>query len=252
MSCIVYKPIRYYENQIANDLINHFNATTLELDDMLLRYTSIKYGVVFKLDGKTIIIDTHDKTNVVAPPDADLVLKMQYNKHVGYGHNVKPFTYLPKSFNSIRHFKQTNKHRFGFYWQGNTRYNRFPWLEHVSPILNTDWKETSEQTLYLDRLSTAVAALALPGNGNFSHRMIEAFAMHCPVISPVLLNQTKNLIQPNVHYFAVENKEQIRDKYFYIKDNPSKAKEITDNAYDWYLNNSAYPNYLNLIKEYLQ
>lgn len=254
MSITIYKPVRPWETTIFNDIVMyyqdlHCNITILELTPELLKYKAVRHGVLWSSPSGTFLIDTHDNPDVLAPFHMiDTVFKMQYSPSHVYNSKVKPFVYQCKNMQMIRNsMHHPPEPRSGLFWMGNPLYGRKLWLQECKSILNEDWQERTTPEEYLQRLRTASFALNLKGNGDFCHRMFEAFAMGCPVLSTRLTNITKHQLLPDVHYFVVDKPSDVIPRYHQLIQEPDRIATVARNASIWYDNNCEFHSYMKLL-----
>jgi len=118
--------------------------------------------------------------------------------------------------------------------------------------------------LYLKDMSDYTCSLSLPGATEICNRDIESFGIGLPVIRPLLHTKYENPLIPNFHYISCyedckywngtpyypsfkEVGEYAAVYWNMVKNNEEYLNFISENARNWYLENTSLDNHLKYI-----
>jgi hypothetical protein len=109
---------------------------------------------------------------------------------------------------------------------------------------------------YIEQMATHRIGLSLPGDGEFCHRDMEAFAIGVSLLRPRLRNGCHDLLRENHHYISVDVDpetaspaqvaERIAECYSSVIDRPEYLASIARNGAEWYDRNVRVPSVLDL------
>jgi hypothetical protein len=172
--------------------------------------------------------------------------------------NFTPYSYLPYSIvfdelskNSKKiEDKEKNELEFrGFL------YNERLSLSKIGDIKISDKKIFPFET-YFDDLTNNKICLSLNGAGEICNRDIEILSARSALLRPELKLQFHNKLIPNYHYISFEMNNDpvilnkiILDRYNEVKDDVEFLKYISENGYQWYLENGTIDSNVKILKE---
>jgi len=172
--------------------------------------------------------------------------------------NFTPYSYLPYSIvfdelskNSKKiEDKEKNELEFrGFL------YNERLSLSKIGDINISDKKIFPFET-YFDDLTNNKICLSLNGAGEICNRDIEILSARSALLRPELKLQFHNKLIPNYHYISFEMDNDpvilnkiILDRYYEVKDDVEFLKYISENGYQWYLENGTIDSNVKILKE---
>ena len=175
--------------------------------------------------------------------------------------NFTPYTYLPYSieFDSLSkkskkiEEKENNKLEFrGFL------YNERLSLSKIGDIHITEQKIFPIER-YFDELNNNRICLSLNGAGEICNRDVEILSSMSALLRPKLELQFHNELIPNYHYISFEMDDNpiilnkiILDKFNEVKDDIEFLKYISENGYQWYINNGTVDSNVKILKEIIQ
>jgi hypothetical protein len=88
---------------------------------------------------------------------------------------------------------------------------------------------------YFQKLISARFSLDAAGNGDFTHRLVEGWAVGMPVIRPKLKNAFYVPIKPNVHYIECNpDGADLQEKIKYYSQHYNEALQIAHNGMEYY------------------
>ena len=109
---------------------------------------------------------------------------------------------------------------------------------------------------YFEELTNNKICLSLNGAAEICHRDIEVFSARSALLRPKLELQFHNKLIPDYHYisFEMDNdpivlNKNILNRYNEVKDDIEFLKYISENGYQWYLENGTIDSNVRILKE---
>ena len=172
--------------------------------------------------------------------------------------NFTPYSYLPYSIVfedlSLKSKKMNEKEKNELEFRGFL-YNERLSLSKIGDIKISDKKIFPFET-YFDDLTNNKICLSLNGAGEICNRDIEILSARSALLRPELKLQFHNKLIPNYHYISFEMDNDpvilnkiILDRYNEVKDDVEFLKYISENGYQWYLENGTIDSNVKILKE---
>jgi hypothetical protein len=172
--------------------------------------------------------------------------------------NFTPYSYLPYSIVfedlSLKSKKMDEKEKNELEFRGFL-YNERLSLSKIGDINISDKKIFPFET-YFDDLTNNKICLSLNGAGEICNRDIEILSARSALLRPELKLQFHNKLIPNYHYISFEMDNDpiilnkiILDRYYEVKDDVEFLKYISENGYQWYLENGTIDSDVKILKE---
>jgi hypothetical protein len=172
--------------------------------------------------------------------------------------NFTPYSYLPYSIVfedlSLKSKKMDEKEKNELEFRGFL-YNERLSLSKIGDINISDKKIFPFET-YFDDLTNNKICLSLNGAGEICNRDIEILSARSALLRPELKLQFHNKLIPNYHYISFEMDNDpiilnkiILDRYYEVKDDVEFLKYISENGYQWYLENGTIDSNVKILKE---
>ena len=172
--------------------------------------------------------------------------------------NFTPYTYLPYSiiFDNLsknsKKIEEKENNELGF--------RGFLYNERLSLSKIGDIKITNEKLFpierYYEELNNNKICLSLNGAGEICNRDIEVLSSRSALLRPKLDLQFHNKLIPDYHYISFEMDDDpiilnkiILDRYNQVKDDIEFLKFISENGYQWYLENGTVDSNVRILKE---
>lgn len=196
------------------------------------------------------------------------IIKFQYSKD-HYGHFPVPiFPFFYPGFNDYRHVSQgyplvdiaKYRKKFDECCATNTfassifaRWAGFPvrmqYTKLCESIPNSDvTTDNIPFPEYVDCMSTSRFAIAMKGNGQFSHREMEVAAIGVPLFYGDRGQRMLEPFLPGIHYIKV-TPENFHDKFNYYMEHYDEALTIGRKAREYYDENLLQPGMQNAFKK---
>jgi hypothetical protein len=172
--------------------------------------------------------------------------------------NFTPYTYLPYSiiFDNLskNSKKMEEKERNELEFRGFL-YNERLSLSKIGDIKIND-KKLFPVEKYFEELTNNKICLSLNGAAEICHRDIEIFSAMSALLRPKLNLQFHNELIPDYHYISFEMDNNpivlnkiILDRYNEVKDDIEFLRYISENGYQWYLENGTIDSNVRILKE---
>lgn len=175
--------------------------------------------------------------------------------------NFTPYTYLPYSiiFDNL----SKNSKKIEDKEKNELEFRGFLYNERLSLSNIGDIKITNEKLFpverYFDELTNNKICLSLNGAAEICNRDIEILSARSALLRPKLVLQFHNELIPNYHYISFEMNDDpiilnkiILERYNEVKDDIDFLRFISENGYQWYLDNGTVDSNVKILKEILQ
>jgi hypothetical protein len=169
-----------------------------------------------------------------------------------------PFSYLPYLTNfdelSLNSKKMNDKTNNELEFKGFLYGERLN-LSKLGRVKITDDKISPVET-YFNYLTNNKICLSLNGAGEICNRDMEILSSRSVLLRPNLTLEFHNKLIPNYHYISFEyssdpqiQSQNIIDKFNEIKDNNDLLNFISENGYNWYLENGMVNSNVEILKK---
>jgi hypothetical protein len=175
--------------------------------------------------------------------------------------NFTPFSYLPYSTIFEILSKTSKKIEEKSYNELEFRgflYNERLSLSKIGDIRIID-KKIFPVERYFDELTNNKVCLSLNGAGEICNRDIEVLSARSALLRPKLNLQFHNKLIPDYHYISFEMDNDpivlnkiILDRYNEVKDDTEFLRYISENGYQWYLENGTIESNVRILKEIIK
>jgi len=220
---------------------------------------------VFLVNDKTVWIDYGDKAamensfsrhcvKILRPEQIGGIIKFQYSKDHYHDSPVPVFPFLYPGYNDYRtitrHYPAINTPALRAIfeqccaddsfecnlfarWAGFSRRNQYDAICADIPGADISNVDRLQHPEYLRRMSTARFALSIRGNGQFSHREIEAIAIGVPLLYE---DRGQSMIAPLIpdHHYIKITPGTLKSKLEYYLEHYDEALAIAKRARDYY------------------
>jgi len=175
--------------------------------------------------------------------------------------NFTPFSYLPYSTIFEILSKTSKKIEEKSYNELEFRgflYNERLSLSKIGDIRIID-KKIFPVERYFDELTNNKVCLSLNGAGEICNRDIKMLSARSALLRPKLNLQFHNKLIPDYHYISFEMDNDpivlnkiILDRYNEVKDDTEFLRYISENGYQWYLENGTIESNVRILKEIIK
>jgi hypothetical protein len=175
--------------------------------------------------------------------------------------NFTPYSYLPYSTvfevlsKTSKKIDEKEKNELEF---RGFLYNERLSLSKIGDIKIID-KKLFPVERYFDELTNNKICLSLNGAGEICNRDIEVLSARSALLRPKLNLQFHNELIPNYHYISFEMDKDpivlnkiILDRYNEVKDDIEFLRYISENGYQWYLENGTIESNVRILKEIIK
>ena len=175
--------------------------------------------------------------------------------------NFTPYSYLPYSTvfevlsKTSKKIDEKEKNELEF---RGFLYNERLSLSKIGDIKIID-KKLFPVERYFDELTNNKICLSLNGAGEICNRDIEVLSARSALLRPKLNLQFHNELIPNYHYISFEMdidpivlNKIILDRYNEVKDDIEFLRYISENGYQWYLENGTIESNVRILKEIIK
>jgi hypothetical protein len=219
---------------------------------MIKNIDNKKYILVSYWDNvKDLVFDTHgwDPHNCV-----EIITSSGPNEKI----KVTPFSYLTysKQFHDLTKNAKPlkNKKNNDLFFKGYL-YGVREQLAKTG-LINISSQKTHPLVNYFNELSDNRICLSFNGAGEICNRDIEILGARSVLLRPALKTKFYNELKDGVHYISFKESEDpieqcclILDKFKEIKNDNALLKTISENGYEWYLNNGSVNSNVGILKK---